>query len=361
MKRAWVVAMAALTLGESIAQPPPRPAAVLGEPGGTADNRVVVPPAFAPRPPEQDRGPEPSFGSLYGVGILAARNGIPGYGATWFPSQNVADQPQSLSLFRHEGSIFAPLEQDGADTATVGFSFRNSLFTTDAILPTTRKPFPNTFWDISAGAAFAHQFDNGWTGGAVISGGSASDKPFKQADVLNAAIALYLTIPAIDRDYWAFGVYYSPTAEFAYPIPGIAYFWRPGPDLEVNIGVPFLLRWQPWEDMRFDLFYFPIRTVSARASWEFFPDTWAYAGFDWSNESYFLADRENRGDRLFSYEKRLAGGVSFDLPYKLRFDVSAGYAFDRFYFQGSRYADRDRDRVNVGNGFFGALQLRIQF
>ncbi len=364
MSHRWAILIALTFAGPLRAQP--GPSAVLGEPGPGVprdepfrpDRPIRIPPPITPRENPETRE---TFGSLYGIGLLAARNGLPGYGLTWFPGQNVSGQPTDLGFVRQELSIFAPVEHQGPDTAAIGFALKNSIFNTNAILPTSRRPFPNSLWDIGAGVAYAHQFENNWTAGVVVNGGSASDKPFSQANVLNASLAVYLTIPAIDNDFWVVGLVYSPTAEFNYPFPAISYFWRPDPELEVNIGLPFLLKWRPYEDIRFDLFYLPIRTVSARASWEYDLGCWTYASFDWSNDSYFLAERANRGDRLFSYEKRLAAGLQFDLPYKLRLDLSAGYAFDRFYFQGRRYADRDQDRINVRAGVFGAIQLRIQF
>ena len=366
----------AIVAAPAVAQPP-RPVAVLGDPAGgppledipvgpppvpggppVPGPPVPGPPALGPQVPE-NRGLE--FGSMYGLGLLAARNGVPGYGLTWFPSQPVSGQPTDLTAWRQELSLFAPVQQEGSDIATVGLSIRNTLFGTDAILPTTGRPFPKTLWDIAAGVAYSHRLDNGWTAGVVVSGGSASDKPFSQSNVLNASLAAYLTVPAVERDFWVFGVYYSPTAEIPYPLPGIAYFYRPTPDLDVSIGIPFLLRWRPADDLSVELFYLPVRTASAKATWEFEPGYFAYARFDWANESYFLADRPDNGDRFFSYEKRLAAGLQFELPYRLRFDVSAGYAFDRFYFQGKNYSDRGLDRVDVGAGWFAALQVRLQF
>ena len=86
-----------------------------------------------------------------------------------------------------------------------------------------------------------------------------------------------------------------------------------------------------------------------------------YAAFNWANESHFLADRTVTDARFYSYEKRLGGGMQIDLPWLLRLDLSAGYAFDRFYFQGKQYSDRNNDRVNVGSGVFLSFQLRLQF
>ena len=340
-----------LLAGPAVGQPP---AAVLGDPAGL--------PAEAPRPPEaRPTVGREDVGALLGVGLLAARNGLPGYSVTWFPSQRVARQATDLGLVRQELSLFTPILREGPDTATLSASIRNSLFDTGAILPDANRKFPGALWDISLGVAHTHAFENGWTGGIVVTAGSASDEPFKRSDVLNASLFGYMVVPAVGHDSWIFGLYYSPTADLPYPIPAIAYYWRPNETFEASIGIPFVVKWKPWPDLMFDFFYFPLRTVRARATWELQEGISTYAAFNWSNESYFLAERPNRGDRFFSYEKRLAAGLEFDLPWSLRLDIAAGYTFDRFYFQGRRYADRERDRIDVGGGVFGAVQLRLRF
>jgi hypothetical protein len=303
------------------------------------------------------------IGTRYGIGLLGARYGMPGYGAMWIPAQPVANQPTDLGLLRQDLSLFAPIHREGADTAAVGFGIRNTIFSTDAILPTSGRKFPDTLWDIQAGMAYSHRWDNGWTTGAVVSAGSASDRPFRQSNVLVASLALYTAFPVIEQDAWILGISYTPTSDFPYPLPIVSYYWRPGDDLEMNIGIPFFVRWRFAPDLTFEGVWVPIRTLSARVTWQApaVPGFRLYAAFDWANESYFLADRTVREHRFYSYEKRLAAGMQFDLLYRLRLDISAGYAFDRFYFQGRDYSQRDRDRVDVGAGPFGAISLRLQF
>ena len=92
-----------------------------------------------------------------------------------------------------------------------------------------------------------------------------------------------------------------------------------------------------------------------------FPNGRLFGAFNWSNEAHFLADRMDNSDRFYSFEKRITGGMQFDLIWRLRLELAAGYAFDRFYFVGKQYSDRNNDRVNVGAGVFGAIQLRLQF
>jgi hypothetical protein len=357
------------------------PSAVLGEPAPqpplfdiTDPLRNIADPLRTLGPPDQPfrpvapLGPPASpaaegIGTRFGLGILVGRYGIPGYGLMWIPAQPVAGQPTDLGAFRQELSLFAPIFHDGPDTAAVGLGIRNTIFSTDAILPTSGRSFPSMLWDIEAGVAYAHQWDNGWTTGAVVSVGSASDKPFTEGNTLVASLSLYTAFPTVDRDAWILGLSYSPTSDFPYPLPIVAYYWEPNENLQMSIGLPFFVKWRFLPEWVFDGLWVPIRTVSAKVTWDAADLGGArpYAAFDWSNESYFLANRPDDQDRFYSYEKRLYGGVQLDLPYRLRLDLSAGYVFDRFYFQGKKYADRDRDRVNVGSGPFFAAQLRLQF
>jgi hypothetical protein len=366
------ILLVAVLAGPAAAQPsrPPPP---------PAPGQPTVPPALDPLrpylgPPDQPfrpfapLGPPPDplddgIGTRYGLLLLAGRYGVPGYGLMWIPSQPVAGQPTDLGLVRQELSLFAPIHREGCDTAAVGLGVRNTLFYTDAILPDSLRPFPSALWDIEAGVAYSHQWENGWTTGAVVSAGSASDRPFRRGNVLVASLDLYTAIPVVGDDAWIVGVSYQPTSDFPYPMPIASYYWKPHADLEVNLGVPFFMRWRFAPEWSTELFYLPVRTVTARVIWNpcEYPEYHFYGAFNWSNESYFLADRQNDGDRFYGFEKRLSGGVQFDLPWRLRLDLSAGYVFDRFYFQGRRYADRNHDRVDVGAGWFLAAQLRLQF
>jgi hypothetical protein len=86
-----------------------------------------------------------------------------------------------------------------------------------------------------------------------------------------------------------------------------------------------------------------------------------YAGFDWNNEAYYLADRTNNQDRFFYYEQRVIGGIRYDITPRAAFDLSGGNAFNRFFFTGTAYADNQQNRVDVGNGAFMSLRFQIQF
>lgn len=358
------------------AQRPPPPAAI-GEPQAVPPNPIqpILDPFLRPlgSPEEPFRpfaplGPPPNpategIGTRFGLGMLAAQYGYPGYGALWIPEQKVLNQPTNLGLLRQDASIFAPIAQDGADTAAVGLGIRNSLFYTDAVIPGTKLSFPKVLWDIEAGMAYSHHWDNGWTTGAVVSAGSASDEPFTQNKVLVGSVVLYNTFPTVGCDAWILGVSYIPNSDVPYPLPILSYYWQPNDDFYMNIGVPFFVKWKFTERMTLDAVYVPLRNINARVTWTpiDYPDWHIYGGYVWANEAYFLADRTDDQDRFYSYEQRLLGGIQFDLPYRLRLDLSAGYAFDRVYFLGYTYSDRENHRIDVRSGFFAAIQLRLQF
>jgi hypothetical protein len=348
--------------------------AVLGEP-------IVPPPLFDFRdplaplgPPDQPfrpfapLGPPPpitteAIGTRFGLGVLAGKFGVPGYGITWMPAESVAGQGTDLTVFRQDLSLFAPIDRDGPDIATVGFGLHNSVFWTNAVLPNSHRPFPSALWDIEAGMAYAHRWDNAWTTGIAVTLGSASDHPFTQGNTLVAGVTVYNAFPTEGPDAWVIGLNYDATNEVRYPLPVVFYYWQPSDDVQVGLGVPFFLHWHFAPRWTADALWVPVRTVNARITWtpEERPNFHAYGAFAWTNETYLLADRTDNTERFFSYDKRLFGGLQFDLPYRLRLDLAAGYVFDRFYFQGQTYKDRTHDRVNVGAGVFGSIQLRLQF
>jgi hypothetical protein len=117
----------------------------------------------------------------------------------------------------------------------------------------------------------------------------------------------------------------------------------------------------PIDDITLDVSYMLLRTIHARATYRLLPRVNVYVGYDWANESYFLADRMNENDRFFYYDMRVTGGVQLPLCDWARLDLAAGYVFDRFYFEGQHLSDQNFNRVDVGDGPFVALQGQVRW
>jgi hypothetical protein len=97
---------------------------------------------------------------------------------------------------------------------------------------------------------------------------------------------------------------YSPVGNLNFPIPGVAYVWNPSDALHVSVGLPLSVVWRPVDDLTINLSYMPLTTVNARATYGLVDKVFVFGGFEWLQEAYLLADRENTQDRFSSRKTR---------------------------------------------------------
>jgi hypothetical protein len=193
--------------------------------------------------------------------------------------------------------------------------------------------------------------------------GSASDEPFASLDEVTVRGTAFLRVPQGERNAWLFTLNYSNYSEelAGLPIPGINYVYSPSDRFTLVIGFPInMMEWRPIEKLTVQLIYLPVRTARARLTYQLFRPLRVYAGFDWDHDWYLRADRDVKSHRLFYYEKRLTGGLRFDLRH-VGFELSGGYAFDRFYFEGERYKNRNENRIDVHDGPFVVGRIMLRF
>jgi hypothetical protein len=313
--------------------------------------------------PAEEPAPLPMAGGFGGLQNIPVGHAFlrADYRMTWFAEESVAGQRTDLSSFRHDFGFSTPIFQGPKDEWTAFVNARGEIFRTSAILLDTQQPFPRELWSVRAGTGYRYLFDNGWITGGTVSVGSASDKPFHSIDEMTAGVNAFLRIPSGEHNAWLFSLSYSTNAELPVPLPGIAYIWQPSDTLRMNIGLPFQVLYRPIDDLTFDFSYMLLRTVHARATYRITRMIRAYAGFDWRNESYFLADRPAVNDRFYYYDKEVNMGLLFLLGKHASLDFTAGYTFDRFYFEGANYNDRNFDRIDVGDGPYVAVRLDVRF
>ena len=280
---------------------------------------------------------------------------------TWFPEEPVAGQSTHLSAVQQDFSFALPLWQDTTNEWSAFTRVRGEFFRTHALLPDTGQAFPEELWRVQFGTTYRHQFANGWLGGGAVSGGSASDQPFVRLHDLFLGGHAFLRVPQGTHNAWLFSLAYAPAGELPFPLPGVAYLVHPSEQFLAAIGLPLYLRYRPWDTLTLEGSYMLLRTVHARATYRLLPPVVLFAGFDWENESYRLADRLHDQDRFFSYEKRLTAGVHFIINRSLALDLTSGYVFDRFYFEGQHYSDRNQNRIDVGAGPMVSLQGRVRW
>jgi hypothetical protein len=286
------------------------------------------------------------------------------YRITWFPDQPVAGQPAELGLFQQDFSLSVPLRQSATDEWYASLRIRNQEFATGAVFPDTGEPFPDELWNIRIGTGYRHRFESGWIGALDVTVGSPSDKPFASLDEMDINATVVLRVPARDRDAWLFFLNYGSNREFlpGIPIPGFGYSYRPSDQFSAVVTTGVLsLEYRPIETLTLTASYVAVRTVDIRLTYQVFRPVRLWIGFDWTNERYLLAGRANPDDRLFYYEKRIRVGAIIGLARQLFIDADVGYSFDRFYFEGEGYSDRDRNRIDVGDGPFVQVRVGARF
>jgi len=283
------------------------------------------------------------------------------YRASWFPDEPVRNQGTNLGYFRQDLSASAPLWQDSRNEWSVHLNLREETFHTGAILPNTNQPFPNDLWDVRLGTGYRYLFDNGWIMGGNVSIGSASDQPFHSINEMTASVNAFLRVPSGDHNAWMFSLAYSPTSQLAFPIPGVAFLWAPDPSFQALLGVPTSLTWRPIEDLTLQFNYMLLTTVNARATYRLLPGLRAYVAFAMNNESYFRVGRVDVKDRLFYYDDRVFGGLVLVLGQNMSLDLSGGYVFNRYYFEGHGLQDDGFNRIDVGDGPYLGLQFQVRY
>ncbi|HOG16337.1 MAG TPA: hypothetical protein PLB96_03240 [Syntrophales bacterium] len=283
---------------------------------------------------------------------------------TLYPSRRIDRTGGDFAATRHDLSLQVPVRQNSDDEWTVAATVRHDGIETEATLPDTGERFPADLWDMRFGAAYRHRHDDGRISGGFFSLGSASDKPFNSSREDTVQVSGFLRLPSGERNAWLLLLSYSNNREFLnhVPLPGIAYSWSPSDKFSGILGIPYLwLSYKPQKDVTLQASYLPVRTVHAEAAWKWIEKCSLFAAFDWSCRRYLRAGRTDSEHGLFYYEKRAGGGVRLETIQDVFLELEGGYAFDRFYFEGKDYSDRDRNRLDIHDGPYSSARLTFQF
>ncbi len=273
----------------------------------------------------------------------------PSGGMGWWQGEVGLSMPLLQREDRHDLSLALQVEQ-----MTLDSSVR---------LPQVGAPFPDHLWDVGTGLVGRTDTEWGLMGLSAIVH-SPSDRPFEQAEDVELAALAFWRIEQSDELAWLVMLGYDGPIRFDNdpPLPGAALMYTPGRQLQLGAGVPLSwVVWRPIETVTLSGFYLLPRTIATRAAWQCAGPVTLFAGFSWDNRAYYRHDRADDEDALTLYEKRLAAGVEWALSEHISLEAQVGFAFDRFWFEGEDYDDRGDDRIDLGDGPFTALTLRVSF
>ncbi len=283
------------------------------------------------------------------------------YHLSWAPERPVRGQNADFGFTAHELGASRKVWEEGPGSLRLFATLRADLLDTDLILPDSGRPLPDTLWSARVGAGYVRRLQRGWVAGGNLSIGSAGDRPFSQFRDVDAGLLAFLHLPRDEGEGWNFALVYRPFSEFPYPLPAVSYSWRPSPDFRMNLGIPFQVMYRPADALTLNFSYMPLLTVRAQAVYRL-PGSWRlFAAYDWGSRVWYLHDREDDDERLHLVVQNLAAGVRTDLTDQIGLELSAGYQFDRFFYAGDDYSDRDNDRVRIDDGPLFSVRTAVRW
>ncbi len=275
----------------------------------------------------------------------------------WLPRQNLKDQPADLAMNGEELEFAVPVRIDADGIWLALGAFQRLEISTSAVLPDSGLAVPDQLWDIEVGTMHLRKLANGGRAGGMLRVGSPSDQPFASLREMTVTLLGFLTIPSGQRDAWSFSLFYTPTGQIIWPIPGVAYVWRPSEQFQANLGVPFSLEYRPTETLTITAGYRPLNHIHVLVG-QALGESWSiYGGYRTVNKTFLLADRQNDRERTYIFDQRLMLGSQLELGRGWSLDVSAAYVFDRQMFQAEKFSGRRRDELRIDPGVAGTLQL----
>lgn len=275
----------------------------------------------------------------------------------WSPAQDLSTQPGELTMGGESLDIAAPLRIEPGNVWLATSGVHLLRLGSNGRLPDSLTEIPDELWRVTAGMMHFRDLDNGCQVGGILNFGSASDEPFASWRETTANAIAYLNVPYGPRDGWSFSLFYSPTSQLPFPVPGVAYLWRPDETLSAKIGIPFAIDYRPTIDFSATISYTPLTNVDAIVSHKLGEKWNTYAGYSITNETFWLADRNDDDERLYLFDQRLTVGVERELTFGLRLDLSAAYVFDRQIFQAESFTRDRRDEIGIEPGVLGIATL----
>lgn len=283
------------------------------------------------------------------------------YRVGWQPARPIRGQGHELDILEHDFQFGAPVYMQTPHKLIFSGGVRYHQFNTSAVFPDSGLSFPDELWNIRIGKNYIYQFSNGWTGGLNVNIGSASDQPFGDFRNYNFGAIGFVSIPVEDRDAWNLALVYMPMSQIPFPIPSVAYQWNPSDQFSMNIGLPFEVSYRPTEQLSLEASYMLLTTVHTQVTYRWTDEWKSYVAFDWENQSWFLDQRVADDERLFLYEMRIVTGIQKRFRSNFTIDIVTGYVFDRYFFNGQGFEDRNHDRIDIDSGTFIAVEAALRF
>lgn len=283
---------------------------------------------------------------------------------TGFTRQSWHGRDQEMGWLDFAAKGFIPVMQRERLEVSVQPHFSWRSIQGSGYLETDNHALPEDLYEIGVGSTLRMKLNNGWIVGANLDIASPSDKPFASIDEMTLNTTLFAQMPWKEALDLVAMVNLSNDRSVApcVPLPGGGLHYYPSRELDVFVGLPFSsARWQPMDNLTLSMRWLLLRDLHAKVSYRVCGPVSVYASFDWADDIWLRHDRHHDENRLTYEDKRVAAGVRWDFSEYMFIDASAGWAWDRFWYEGDSYADRDRNRIKLEEGCFGQIRVGLRF
>lgn len=267
-----------------------------------------------------------------------------------FPTGDAATSFQAFDLS-------GPVIRDESESWTASLA-GNQL----AITPTQGEL--SRLYDLKVGMGYTKALDDKRLWSASLRFGSASDRLFANPSVNTLGATWFYSYPKDETGRWLFLVDYSNNRPILnnIPLPGFAYFYTPSKTFKMVIGAPFAsLNWEFHDRWGLEGFTLVPWVLKGNVFYKINDYAKIYSGIDFSQITYFLADRTNDKERLFFDEKKMFIGAKMPFSRSVLADLEFGHAFDRAFFQSEEYEIDPENPTSIANAFYAKVTLRLYF
>jgi hypothetical protein len=300
-------------------------------------------------------------GLMCSLESMGAKNCIPdGGGFFYYPTQRVRGQSTSYGFTESQFGATAPVWSSGSEVLFANVSVGALNGNGSALLG--GKPLPRNLWDIEAGGAYIRQFDETWSAGLILGGGSVSDRPFANLRNDTVSASVFGRMRQDEKTAWLFYVVSTTTGQFGHniPVPGVAYEFRQD-RCRGLVGFPFVdLKYELHDNWYLSAYYCALTDMQFRLNYQPIPRLVIYEGFSWFYESWLPQDREKHM-MLFRYEKDLEVAANWLFGPHLSLAARGGYAFDRYFVESNGFSLHGPKETRLAPTPFVGLQLLLQY
>jgi hypothetical protein len=230
-------------------------------------------------------------------------------------------------------------------------------------IPAKSWPVPDSLWDIQTGATYKRLAGAGreWT--VNLTGGSASDKPYHSLNETTVRLSGVYRLPSGKENSWLFLLDYANNRGYLNNIvlPGVLYSWQKKEmGLSAVVGFPVLaLSYKPDENWNASASLFGPRRFNSEISRRVTGPLRVYAGFDWTQEEWLRANRDDNKNRLVYGYKKWTLGLRSSIWKAVSLDVSGGREFDRSFFENrsTKNPDNSSNQLYFPGSWYGSVNL----